>query len=82
MGKLDNILDQYPDELFLKADGFDDAVIGFEVNTGKLVYSVDKCIKILVDDGMEEEDAFEYFYYNILGADIGDLTPIFIDDNF
>lgn len=82
MSILDKILDQYPDERFLKADGFDDAVIGFEVNTGKLVYSIDKCVKILMENDLTDEEAFDYFYYNILGAYVGELTPIFIEDNF
>lgn len=82
MGVLDNILEQYPDQEFLKADGLDEAVIGFEINTNKLVYSVRKCIEILVEQDMTEEDAFDYFYYNILDAYVGELTPIWIDDNF
>ena len=33
MSKLDNILEVYPDEELLKADGFDDAIIGLEANS-------------------------------------------------
>lgn len=82
MSRLDNIIERHPDEEFLKADGLDEAVLGFEVNTGKLVYSIPMCIKILMDQDMTEEDAFEFFYYNILDAYVGEKTPIFIDDNF
>jgi len=31
-------------------------------------------------DGMEHEDAMEYFYFNMAGAHVGDLTPIFVND--
>jgi hypothetical protein len=82
MGTLDRIVEKYPNELFLKADGFDDAVIGFEVNTGRLVYSIPVCLKILMNEGLDEQVAFDYFNDNILDADEGYLTPIFIDDNF
>jgi hypothetical protein len=44
----------------------------------KVVYDEDKCIDILVNDGMDLEDAIEYFDYNTKGAFIGDRTPIFI----
>jgi len=80
---LDNILEKYPDYTFLKADGFDDAVIGVEENSMRLVYSTEKCISILVKDHwMDYEDALDYFYYNVSGSYVGEQTPIFIDDNF
>jgi hypothetical protein len=30
------------------------------------------------DDEMEEEDALEYFYYNMMGAYVGKNTPCFL----
>lgn len=82
MGVLDNILEKYPNIDFLKADGFDNAVIGFEVNTFKLVYSITKCLDILVEEGMSDEEAFDYFFDNMIDAQAGEQTPIWIDDNF
>ena len=76
MSLLETILSDYPDETFLKADGFDDAIIG--VWNGKLVYSTKACIDILAKD-MSYEDAVEYFYYNVEGSYVGEKTPIFID---
>lgn len=29
---------------------------------------------------MEHEDAVEHYYFNIAGAYVGDLTPIFVND--
>ena len=51
---IDKILDWFPEDAFLKADGFDDAIIGIDEETMRLIYSVSKCIDILKED-MEEE---------------------------
>lgn len=78
---LEQIIDQYSDESFLKADGFDEAIIGLEESSMRLIYSVSKCIAILLND-MSIEDALEYFDYNVRGAYVGDKTPIWCEDNF
>jgi hypothetical protein len=78
---LDYILETYDDESFLKADGFDEAIIGVDENSMRLIYSVSKCIEILSQD-MSEEDALEHFYYNVNGSYVGDKTPIWCIDNF
>jgi hypothetical protein len=66
----------------LLVDDFDDAIIGVaeRINLGPVVaYDVDKVIQILMErEGMTDEDALEYFYYNIQGAWMGEGTPIFI----
>ena len=80
MTKLDAILEAHPDDSFLKADGFDEAVLGFDEQSGRLVYSTTKIIECLMKDGMEHEDAMEYFYFNIAGTYVGELTPIFVND--
>ena len=76
---LETILDRYEDEQFLKADGFDDAIIGVDESTMRLIYSVSKCIEILCKD-MNEEDAIEYFEYNVSGSYMGEKTPIWCYD--
>jgi hypothetical protein len=76
---LDNIIEKYDGELFLKADGFDEAIIGVDETTMRLIYSISKCIEILCRD-MEQEDALEYFYYNVSGSYVGEQTPIWCDD--
>jgi len=78
---LEEILEYYPEEEILKADGFDDAIIGIDWNNMRLVYSVKKCIDILAED-MSEEEAIEYFEYNIGSAYVGEKTPIWCFDNF
>lgn len=62
------------------ADGLDDAIIGFEPNLWKVVYSRSMVIEILTRDGMTEEEAVEYAEYNTFGAYIGDNTPIWVED--
>ena len=79
---LDLILDNYPEESFLKADGFDEAIIGIEEPSLRLIYSVKKTIEILIEEGMTEEDAQEHFSYNVSGAYVGELTPIWCEDRF
>lgn len=79
---LSRILDTYPDDNFLIADGFDNAVIGLDEQSGRLVYSISKCIAILKKDGMTEEDALEHFSYNVSGAYVGEQTPIWCNESF
>ena len=77
---LDRLIEWFPDDQFLKADGFDEAIIGFDDSTMRLIYSKNKCIEILCRD-MDEEDANEHFEFNVKGSWVGELTPIWcIDD--
>jgi len=78
---IETILDRYQDEQFLKADGFDDAIIGVDESTMRLIYSVSKCIEILCKD-MDMEDAIEYFDFNVSGSYMGEKTPIWCYDDF
>jgi len=76
---LEEIIDNYGDEDLLKADGFDEAVIGIEINTNRLVYDIFKMRELLIkNDGMSSDDAMEYLDFNVLGAYMGEKTPIFI----
>lgn len=79
---LEKILEQYQDEEILIADGFDSAVIGIDENSMRLIYSVEKCINILMGQGMEMTEAVEYFDFNVSGSYMGDKTPIWCDDLF
>ena len=70
------------DEEILTAHGFDYALIGVCERAGQptiAVYDTDKCINLLRErDGMTEEEAEEYFYYNVVGSYSGEYTPGFI----
>lgn len=65
----------------LFAEGFDMAIIGItEVNEGyKVCYDIGRILELLViEHDMGEEEAIEYFDFNISGAYMGPLTPIFV----
>lgn len=75
-----HIIDLYADtDDILFADGLDEAIIGFEPNMWRVVYSRNKCIEILSRD-MSEEDAMEYLEYNTFNTYVGDKTPVWVDD--
>lgn len=66
----------------LRVNGFNKAIIGFGGQYGSCacwVYDIDRCIEILMEDGMTDTEAVEYFDYNIAGAYLGEGTPIFIE---
>ncbi len=79
---LEKILEQYESEEILIADGFDNAVIGIDESTMRLIYSVEKCINILMEQGMDMTEAVEYFDFNVSGSYVGEKTPIWCDDLF
>jgi hypothetical protein len=68
----------------LKADGFDEVIIGFTYDMvaqeERLIYSVEKCIEILMQDDMDYLEAREYLDFNTIGAYVGKQTPIFLED--
>jgi hypothetical protein len=41
---IEKIIDNFEGETFFKADGFDDAIIGVDESTMRLIYSVSKSI--------------------------------------
>jgi hypothetical protein len=80
---LDFILETFPEHTFEIPDGFEEAVIGIEEYSMKLVFSVKKCIEILIDkEEMTLEDAVDHFDFNVKGGYIGEKTPIWCDDYF
>lgn len=65
----------------LVADGFDGAIIGMarQFNQTLVVYDEDKCLAILMErDGMTEEEAIEFFEFNVVGAYVGGGTPVYV----
>jgi hypothetical protein len=83
MSILEYILETNEDSEFLIADGLDDAVIGYDDQSERLIYSMAKVIDILIiNDDMTEEDALEHYYYNIHGGYVGEKTPIWCYDYF
>ena len=76
--KIEQMIELWPDEEFLIADGYDEAIIGLDDASGKLVYDVDKIIRILMKGGMSYDEASEFYDYNILNSYVGEKTPLFV----
>lgn len=77
----ETIIDTYQDEVFLFADGFDEAILGVDEKSMRVIYSVQKCLEILKED-MSHDDAVDYFLFNVEGAYMGEKTPIWYHDVF
>ena len=80
---LDDISELSPEALL--CDGFDEAIIGLATRIGMelvVAYDIEKIIGVLMHrDGMSYEEALEYYEFNIVGAWMGDFTPVFITTN-
>lgn len=62
-------------------DGYDDCILGVCERFGAedcVAYDKSKVISKLMEDGMTEEEALEFFYFNMVGAYVGEQTPVFI----
>ena len=76
----DRILDIDPEMLVLEPAEFDSAIIGVADRFGMesvVAYDKEAILEILMRD-MSEEEAIEYFDFNIIGAYVGDKTPVFV----
>ena len=66
----------------LKLDGFDECYLGIGETYGEhpaLIYDYGKIIEQLQQDAMSQEEAEEYFEFNILGSYVGEKMPIFLN---
>jgi len=66
----------------LTADGFDGCLIGKD-SKDRAIYDADAMIELLmIRDGMDRDDAVEYFWFNIDGSHMGEDTPIYVFLNY
>lgn len=79
ISKREQLLKFVPDDTLLFADGFDEAIMGLDTNSLRVVYSKQKMIECLLKD-MELDDAIEYLEFNTWGAYVGEQTPIYVDE--
>ena len=73
----EHLAEMNPEALLM--DGFDDALVGVacQHSNGPLaLYDRDKCIQVLMDDGLTWEEAEEHFSFNCEGAYVGTQTAI------
>ena len=67
-----------------KWSGCDEAIVGLGHRCGcdtVVVYDYDKLVDVFIQQGMEEEESIEWIDFNILGAWIGEDTPIVLMEN-
>jgi hypothetical protein len=67
----------------IRLDGFDDCIVGLASSCGNedcLAYSAEKIInKLQETSDMCDEEAREYFDFNIAGGYFGEGNPVFIE---
>jgi hypothetical protein len=71
---------RYGEELMFM-DGFDDCIEGVVERIGQpniICYDKARVIAKSMEDGMEYDEAEDYFNYNQLGAYVGETTPCFL----
>jgi hypothetical protein len=72
------------DLLFLSEEEFDEAIIGVAERIGQsavVAYDTTKLVEVL-SRTMSVDEAYEYFEFNILGAYVGERTPMFVTTAF
>jgi hypothetical protein len=69
-------------EPFIVADGLEHAFLGLMMHFNVLepiaCYDYDRVIQGFMADGMTEEEAVEYFEFNVIGAYVGPRTPCYV----
>lgn len=73
-------LEEHIEESILLADGLEDCFVGIARIFDKqvAVYDLEKVLAHLQSQGMTEDEAQEYFDYNIVGSYVGEQTPAFL----
>tara|TARA_R100001509_G_scaffold141372_1_gene96415 strand:- start:138 stop:404 length:267 start_codon:yes stop_codon:yes gene_type:complete len=75
----DHLMEILEEEESLTADGFDDALIGCTYGANVVaVYDIDKMIEILMEEGLDWDEAAEFLDFNVVGAYVGEKTPKYI----
>jgi hypothetical protein len=68
----------------LYANGYDDCIIGVGriFHDYKIIYDTNKILhKMVEEQGMTTEEAIEFYEYNMVGAYMGEGTPIFLENH-
>jgi len=72
---LDAIAELNPEAILLEPQKiYNSAILGYDTE-GRVVYSVDCIITSLVEDGMERDEAIDFFEFNTLGTFMGMSNP-------
>lgn len=75
----ETLTEENPNALF--ADGLDEALVGVARRCGQptlAVYDYEKVVEVFVGQGMTYEDAVEWVEFNVVGAWLGENTPVWL----
>jgi len=83
MSKIDIFLEEFSNfnDKALYPTNLKKAIVGYVERCSQppiLVLDKEKCIKILMSEGMSDEEAIEYFEFNVIGSWAGEDTPCFM----
>ena len=78
----EELAELHPDLLLLEPrETYDKCIVGLARSAGEscsVCYDASKVIECLIRDGMTEEEADDFFDFNIIGAYMGEHTPTFL----
>lgn len=80
-GPLDSLFEEFEQDELLVMDGYDDCIVGVVERYGlPAIICYDKLMVIqkLIDDGMSEDEAYEFWSFNQIGAWLGEGTPCYM----
>lgn len=67
----------------LFATGLNAAIIGYDEQSGRVVYSRSLILEILEEvHDMSYDEAVEYYDFNIMGSYMGKKSPIYVSDDY
>ena len=78
--KRELINDSFPEAMVM--DGYDDCILGVIERMGMdpiVCYDKQMVLMKLQCEGMSDEEAIEWYEYNMVGAWVGDTTPCFLN---
>lgn len=76
----EHLMEVLAEEDCLTADGFDDALVGCTYGANVVaVYDIQRMIDVLVNEGMDHDDAVEFLEYNVVSTYLGEKTPLYVN---
>jgi|DEB0MinimDraft_10_1074344.scaffolds.fasta_scaffold199924_2 hypothetical protein len=64
--------------MYLKAEGFDNAIIGICTLSKRIIYDRQKMLEIVMQD-LNYIDAMDHLEFNVWNAYVGEYTPIYVN---
>jgi hypothetical protein len=81
MSLREDLAERYDDDLLFLDEDYDKCILGVADRIGMepcVVYDRAKVIQVLMDGGMDAENAEEFFEFNMAGSYMGKHTPMFL----